>query len=220
MDHIYKKSFDDLLFINQSITVGDIEDLVKERVWKKNETLYFVDFPSNSNPGYECMTTKDSYNSNKPCSFPFYWRDQLLQNCSDQDTGGEPWCYTKVNQEFKHNSSLQEHEGGWGLCRPGCQGLICFLFSSIPPTTIMIISGQKFVPSNVHNLAQYEDQWTSEIYDLRSWYDGYCHTFDPKETQPRSLASKLSLFLGHRTLLNNYKGIMFKQFTLVLTKNA
>ena len=82
----------------------------------------------------------------------------------------------------------------------------------------MIISGQKFVPSNVHNLAQYEDQWTSEIYDLRSWYDGYCHTFDPKETQRRSLASKLSLFLGHRELLNNYKGIMFKQFTLVLKK--
>ena len=126
MDHIYKKQFDDLLFINQSITLGEIEDLVEERVWKKNETLYFVDFPSNSNPGYECMTTKDAYNSNKPCSFPFYWRKQLLQNCSDKDTGGEPWCFTKVNQEFKF--SVQEHQGGWGLCRPECQGLF-WIFS-------------------------------------------------------------------------------------------
>lgn len=130
MDHIYKKDFDDLLFINQSITVEEMKDLVKENVWKKNETLYFVDFPSYSNPGYECMTTKDAYNSNKPCSFPFYWRDKLVHNCSDEDTGGELWCYTKVNQELKYS-----FEGGWGLCRPECKGPVCFLVS----TNILII---------------------------------------------------------------------------------
>ena len=76
-------------------------------------------------------------------------------------------------------------------------------------------TGQKFAPSNVHNLGQYDDQWTSDIYDMRSWYDGYCHTFDPRETQRRSLGSKLSFYLGHRELLNNDKNAMFKQFTVV-----
>ena len=122
MDNIYKKDFDDLLFVNQSITVGEIEDLVKENVWKKNETLYFVDFPSNSNPGYECMTTKDSYDSNKPCNFPFHWRDKLRLNCSEEDTGGELWCFTKLNWDLQYDSSSQ-HPRRWGLCRPECQGL-------------------------------------------------------------------------------------------------
>ena len=44
MDHIYKKDFDDLLFVNQSVSLREIEDLVKENVWKKNETLYFQMF--------------------------------------------------------------------------------------------------------------------------------------------------------------------------------
>lgn len=51
---------------------------------------------------------------------------------------------------------------------------------------------------------------------MRSWYDGYCHTFDPKETQRRSWASKLSLYLGHREILKNYKGVMFRQFNVVI----
>ena len=50
---------------------------------------------------------------------------------------------------------------------------------------------------------------------LRSWYDGYCHTFDPGETQPRSLGSRLSLYLGHRDIVKNYHGVMFRQFTVV-----
>ena len=120
MDHIYKKDFDDLLFVNQSVSLREIEDHVKENVWMKNETLYFVDFPSKSNPGYECSTTKDSYDSNKPCSLPFVWRDKLLNNCSDDDTGGELWCFTKLFPETLYHST--EHLKRWGLCRPECQG--------------------------------------------------------------------------------------------------
>ena len=88
---------------------------------------------------------------------------------------------------------------------------------SRPPhhTYYFSTTGQKFAPSNVHNLGQYDDQWISDIYDMRSWYDGYCHTFDPRETQRRSLGSKLSFYLGHRELLNNDKDAMFKQFTVV-----
>ena len=77
-------------------------------------------------------------------------------------------------------------------------------------------SGQKFVPSSVHNLGQYSSEWRTDLYDLRSWYDGYCHTWEPRHTQKRSLDSKLSLYLGHRDVFDNYEGMMFKQFNVVI----
>ena len=77
-------------------------------------------------------------------------------------------------------------------------------------------SGQKFEPSSVYNLGQFDDLWKTDIYDLRSWYDGHCHTFLPTETQKRSLGSKMSLFLGHRSIFDNYEGPMLKQFNVVI----
>ena len=84
------------------------------------------------------------------------------------------------------------------------------------PTLILSPSGQKFVPSNVHNLGQNSSNWKTDIYDLRSWYDGFCHTLDPKHTQKRALSSKLSIYLGHRDVFDTYDGIMFKQFNVVM----
>ena len=82
VDNAYKDGFDDLFFRNNSISVKEVEEIVKENVWKRNETLYYVNFPSDNNPGYECMTSRDSYDPNKPCLFPFYYGDVFINNCT------------------------------------------------------------------------------------------------------------------------------------------
>ena len=119
MDNAYKAGFDDLFFRNESITVAEIGEIVKENVWRRNETFYFVNFPSDSDGGYPCITSRDSIDPNKPCSFPFYWKDELLFNCTDQDNGGELWCYTKLAQDFRPHPN---NTAKWGLCGDQCQG--------------------------------------------------------------------------------------------------
>lgn len=59
MDNVYKTSIDQVLFQNDSITVDDLENLVKANIWKKNETFFFVNYPSANVGGFPCMTTKE-----------------------------------------------------------------------------------------------------------------------------------------------------------------
>ena len=69
MDNVYKKSIDQFLFQNDSITVAALENLVKENTWKKNETFFFVNYPTPTVGGFPCMTTKDSVDPNKGIFF-------------------------------------------------------------------------------------------------------------------------------------------------------
>ena len=96
MDYVYKKSIDQFLFQNDSITVDAIENLVKENTWKKNETFFFVNYRTPSLDGFPCMTTRDSVDPNKPCIFPAVWYDgRNMTNCSVDDSD-EAWCLTKA----------------------------------------------------------------------------------------------------------------------------
>ena len=59
-----------------------------------------------------------------------------------------------------------------------------------PYTYIKHISGQSFVPSNVHNLGQYDAQWTSDIYDLRQTGLPRCRGLFHGITSPTVLCHK------------------------------
>ena len=52
----------------------------------------------------------------------------------------------------------------WGYCPPNCNG-------ELPH------------PSSPYNLTKSEHLglWTSHFYDLRSWENGFCHTYNPEE---------------------------------------
>ena len=76
--YAYKEDLEDFLFNNKSSSLVDIERLVKSNIWKRNETFYFVSYPSEKDPGFECMTTPDSYDFVKPCSFPFYYEKSMI----------------------------------------------------------------------------------------------------------------------------------------------
>ena len=58
-------------FLTDEFTFEQTKSLIKENVWKRNETFFFVNQPSAKTKGYPCMTTKDSSDPGKPCNFPF-----------------------------------------------------------------------------------------------------------------------------------------------------
>ena len=63
--------------------------------------------------------------------------------------------------------------------------------------------GQPFVPDNIYNQAHNSKFWSYDAYDLRTWYDGFCHTFTPSvETQPSGPYYTLNFYLGHPHLKN------------------
>ena len=81
-------------------------------------------------------------------------------------------------------------------------------------TTIL---GQKFEPNHTSNKANHNRYWTFDVYDFRSWYDGFCHTFNPLETQPFDKGYNLDLYLGHLKLFNDHlrTNKMFDYWNLV-----
>ena len=81
-------------------------------------------------------------------------------------------------------------------------------------TTIL---GQKFEPKHTSNKANHNRYWTYDVYDFRSWYDGFCHTFNPLETQPFDKGYNLDLYLGHSKLFNDHlrTNKMFDYWNLV-----
>ena len=67
----FKSYLEDFMFKNDSISLKEIEKLVKQNSYSKDEIFYYVSYPTFSNLGYECLTTKDSVDYRKPCVFPF-----------------------------------------------------------------------------------------------------------------------------------------------------
>ena len=61
-------------------SLGEIESKVQRNVWLRNETFYFLDFPTEKTPGFPCMTTEGSVDPNKPCLFPFIYKYKGLTN--------------------------------------------------------------------------------------------------------------------------------------------
>ena len=180
--------------IQSNLSFVQTRDLVKENVWKRNETFFFVNQASSKKKGYPCMTTKDSSDPGKPCSFPFNW--MYKQNtCTVLNSNGQHWCYTKVSTDRTVDRSTYEH---WGACSPNC-------------------NGELFEPSSKHNLAKKEfvEAWDSDIYDMRTYDDGYCHTFNPEEKQDLSFDFRLGLFLGHQSM-NSFEEFHFKFFKIFI----
>ena len=70
----FKHNIEHQMFKNETVSLSEIGKLVRENAWKRNETFYFVSYPTNDDPGFECFTTKDSVDRLRPCSFPF-WRN-------------------------------------------------------------------------------------------------------------------------------------------------
>merc|ERR1712241_1142049 len=49
----------------------------------------------------ECLTTTGP-NPNKPCIFPFHYRNMTFNACTWYDADSAPWCATKVDDSGNH----------------------------------------------------------------------------------------------------------------------
>ena len=106
------------------------------------------------------------------------------------------YCYTKQD----NNGTVDiGNKNKWGLCREDC-------------------AGEVFHPSHPSNLANHQEWWTTDIYDLRTWYDGFCHTFHPPDTQAVSSGRLLGLYLGHDNI-PEFTTSIFNEFILVNITN-
>ena len=191
VEYAFKKYLEEEIFNPSLPSLNETEKLARENVRKKNETFFFVNHPSVKSNGYPCFTTKESTDPGKPCSFPFMYEKTLNYACSSLDNK-QPWCYTKVDA----NRTTINKE--WGICSSDCQG-------------------DDFGPSSNHNLAREDilDVWDSDIYDLRTWNHGFCHTYNPPSTLSPSFDFRLGLFLGfNETSFKSFNETNFKSFSL------
>ena len=89
-------------------------------------------------------------------------------------------CHTKILE----NGTLIFGGTNFGICQETCKG-------------------QRFEPKNKHNLIFNEKHWSNDLYDLRLFTDGFCHTFDPLIPQERGRGHILSLYLGYHELMRD-----------------
>ena len=104
--------------------------------------------------------------------------------------GDYSWCLTRVRDD---NTMVEDSEY-WGQCNKRCEGIYVWKNHWIE----RIVLGQKLEPSNQWNQIRNEKLWRDDVYDLKYWYDGLCHTFLPKEHQPKGRGYFTSFYLGHR----------------------
>ena len=119
-------------------------------------------------------------------------------NCTTTDAVDE-YCYTKDDKNGTIDIGIGS-KSKWGLCRSEC-------------------AGEVFLSSHPANLANHHTFWTTDIYDLRTWYDGFCHTFHPPDTQDVSSGRLLGLYLGHDNI-PAFTTSIFSEFILVNTGNS
>ena len=114
VEFTFKKYIDEKIYSN-NISLEETEALIKENIWKRNETFYFVNQKSNIREDFPCMTTSESADPGKPCSFPFRvnmsngdnYGDLLKHSCTNY-THPELWCYTKLDRNnFTLRSKLK-----------------------------------------------------------------------------------------------------------------
>ena len=64
-----------------------------------------------------CLTDSEGAAKNKPCAFPFVFKNKLFEKCTDfEDPDGKNWCSTKTDTNNNHVSG----KGNWGYCREVC----------------------------------------------------------------------------------------------------
>ena len=87
------------------------------------------------------------------------------------------WGFSKVHPDRTKAREMLKY---WGNCNKNCHG-------------------ESFEPSNIHNLANedFNEFWESDIFDLRTYDNGYCHTYNPPKATTTNFDFRLGLFLGH-----------------------
>ena len=122
----------------------------------------------------------------RPCIFPVTYSWGPSEAYSSDECLSEyvmstpvPACFTKVDR----NNSVDYYNKTdifWGYCSANCKG-------EIPS------------PSSPYNLARSEHTllWTSHFYDLSSWENGFCHTYNPTEKSETDFLGRIYFMMAN-----------------------
>ena len=164
---------------------SEVADIVRSNVTNSvqplDEQIFFFTHPGVRNLIYPCTTTAGGPTPGKPCIFPVYNGYDVWTECGKWETT-RLICFTKISEEqFRNGSHYISHtdNGNWGYCDPKCKG-------------------ESPKPSSEYNLAKsnYNDLWTSNIYDLNHWENGFCHTYDPPQKSTSDILLRIFFMLS------------------------
>ena len=156
-------------------TIESIIEMVSSNSWNIDDQFFFFTHPGIFNLTFPCTTTLGGTSPGKPCVFPIIDGDDYDDKCMYYDSS-QLTCFTNIGQN-------NEYEGDgfydWGYCPENCNG-------EVPG------------PASRWNLAKsnYSNIWTSYFYDLTSWDNGLCHTYDPPEKSAPDFLSRIYFMMA------------------------
>ena len=133
--------------------------------------FYFFTLPGVENLTFPCTTKLGGMTPGRPCVFPFEWNGYPQYKCSKLETPS-PACITKIDGYADSDN--------FGYCPANC-------------------SGEMPGPNSPYNLASFKHRqyWYSYFYDLSSYENGYCHTFNPPEKSVPGLENRMYFMISN-----------------------
>ena len=143
------------------------EELQEYYTYDLEDTLYFFTHPGVMNLTFPCTTVLGGMDPAKPCIFPVNYHGYIYYECFLMDTSS-PACAT---QQYQDDEIDFYH---FGICNSQC-------------------SGEMPGPESPFNLGKIEFSsiWSTQFYDLSSFENGLCHTYDPPNKSSPGLTNRL-----------------------------
>ena len=143
---------------------------IDKKIWNLDNQIYFFTHPGVFNMSFPCTTTLGGRTPGKPCVFPIYYYGNNYENCFDIDTPVLA-CITRIGPS--KTISYDSQADWFGYCRSEC-------------------NGEMPAQDSPYNLAQAKNKnlWESTFYDLSSWENGYCHTYNPPIKSPPDFTNR------------------------------
>ena len=149
---------------------------LKEYSVRMEDQFYFFTLPGVENLTFPCTTKLGGMTPGRPCVFPIYWYGSRRDQCFKMDTQS-PACLTKI---FNGGYVEEPNEADYfGYCPSNC-------------------TGETIGPNSPYNLAalKHEKFWNSYFYDLSSYENGYCHTFNPPKKSDPGLENRMYFMIN------------------------
>ena len=139
------------------------------------DQFYFFTLPGVENLTFPCTTTLGGMTPGRPCVFPIYWDGSQKDQCFRMQTPN-PACLTKTNTGGYEADNF-------GYCPSNC-------------------SGELIGPKSPYNLATLKQKqyWYSNFYDLSSYENGFCHTFNPPQKSVPGLENRMYFMINNAYL--------------------
>ena len=160
-------------------TVSTFIGWLNEYSVRMEDQFYFFTLPGLKNLTFPCTTTLGGMTPGRPCAFPIYWFGKFKDKCFYMGTQS-PACLTKRPTGGNISDYFDHSQDYFGYCQANC-------------------SGEMPGPNSPYNLAssKHKQYWYSFFYDLSSYENGYCHTFNPPQKSVPGMENRMYFMINN-----------------------